>query len=86
MEILMLEILKQYVAQFPDWLITMFLVMGSFRVVMKPLVALVQLIVKETPTPEDDKFVAKVMESKTYKTVCFVLDWVVSLKLPQKKK
>lgn len=85
MDMLILEIMKQYVNQFPDWLITVFLIMGSARVVMKPLVALVQLIVKETPSQDDDKWLAKVMDSKTYKTVCFVLDWVVSLKLPRKK-
>jgi len=84
MEELLTMVLNQYISQLPAWLVSILVVIGSLRVIVKPLVALIRAIVKETPSPKDDAWLAKVMASKVYKTVLFCLDWVASIKLPKK--
>lgn len=59
-------------------------IMGLARACMKPIMVAVQEVVKITPSVNDDAFLAKVIESKTYNTICFVLDYALSIKLPKK--
>ena len=61
-------------------------IIGTLRVVMKPLVAGVQAVVAATPSASDDVAVSKVLDSKIYKAVTFALDWIASLKFPQAPK
>ena len=60
------------------------LFMGAARLVFKPLTLLVDAFVKITPKKTDDAWWLKVQESKWFKLVSPVLDYVLSLKLPKK--
>lgn len=53
---------------------------GTVRLVMKPIVTAVHAVVEATPTKKDDVFLGKVKENKTVKTAKFVLDWLTSIK------
>lgn len=56
------------------------------RLFFKPVVSLAQAYVQVTPSVKDDEKLQKLMESKSYKSVAYLLDWFASLKLPQAKK
>lgn len=59
-------------------------IMGLARLCMKPIMAAAGEVVKITPSVKDDEFLGKLLANPIYKGVCFVLDWVLSLKLPKK--
>ena len=61
-------------------------IVGTLRLIMKPIVSGVQGVVAATPSKSDDEAVNKVLESKIYKAVTFVLDWIASIKFPQAPK
>jgi len=56
-------------------------VMGSCRIVMKPLLVLVHTIVDQTHSQKDEEILNKVENSKVFKTVLFVLDYLFSIKM-----
>ena len=58
---------------------------GTLRLVMKPIVTAAQAITAATPTTKDDAVVAEVVASKWYKGLSFVLDYLASIKLPAAK-
>jgi hypothetical protein len=60
-------------------------IMATARLVIKPIMSALLTIFASTSFP----FLAKVAEfsdNKIYKIIAFILDWVVSLKLPKKPK
>jgi hypothetical protein len=59
-------------------------IIGSLRLIIKPLMGLIEAYVAITPTKNDDLLPAKIMESKAYKSIIYILDWFASLKLPKK--
>jgi len=61
------------------------MVMGSIRIVMKPVMVCLKAIAAATETKKDDELIEQVEASKAYKTISFLLDWVLSVKLPEKK-
>ena len=60
-------------------------VIGFFRVIFKPLMTLIEKVVEATPTKSDDERLAKIKESKVYKGVAWVVDYLLPVKLPVKK-
>lgn len=61
-------------------------VVGSLRLVNKPLFAALKAIVEFTYwTEKDNILLAKIESSKVYKGFVFVLDWLTSIKLPKDK-
>jgi len=84
MEVFLKLGLEQLVGQYPI-VVSIILVMGSLRVIMKPLMSLLQAIAKETSTPKDNELLAKLLDNKIYKALSFCLDFVASVKLPKKK-
>lgn len=61
-------------------------IVGSLRLVFKPLVTALKDIAKLTWwTSYDDDLLAGFEKSKVYTTICWVLDWLASVKLPGKK-
>jgi hypothetical protein len=68
----------------PEWLMVVIMIMGSLRLVVKPVLELVKAIVLITPSKNDDELPAKIEKSGVYKAVIFVLDWFASIK-PVKK-
>jgi hypothetical protein len=79
------SILELYAAKLPDWLLSLLLVVGSLRVLFKPLLALAYAVVSITPSEKDDELVKKIENSKVLKALVFVIDWFASIKLPKKK-
>ena len=63
------------------WIITVLLIIGALRVVIKPLMSAAHSIAAATPGTDDDKIVDKVEHSKIYGWLCFALDWLTSIKL-----
>lgn len=80
----MLELITELIGKYP-WVQTVLVVVGVMRVVFKPLFSLLQSAALATPSPKDDSFLSAVMESKIYKGVAYVLDYLGSIKLPSKQ-
>ncbi len=56
-------------------------IIGSLRVLIKPLMEALKVIVSITPSKSDDKIPEQVEKSKAYKVVIFCLDWFASIKI-----
>lgn len=52
----------------------------------KPLFTLLHKYVEATASSSDNELLNKVENSKVYKAISYLLDWVVRVKLPQPKK
>jgi hypothetical protein len=59
-------------------------VMGSARLILKPLMVFLKEAVLATPSDKDDLVLNKVEASKIYKALVFLLDYLFSLKLKNK--
>jgi len=64
-------------------------VMASARIFAKPISGLLQsgltklaLYALATPEQDDDLWVKRIVTNKTYRFVAFLLDWILSIKLP----
>lgn len=77
--------LIQIINSSAPWLYQVIFYIGLARLIMKPVMTAVQEIVNLTPSPKDDEFLGVVLNSKIYKTITWALDYVASIKLPQKK-
>lgn len=64
--------------------IQVLVIIGSLRLVIKPIMGLIEAYVLITPSKKDDQLPAKIKENKIYKSVVYLLDWFASLKLPKK--
>jgi len=56
------------------------------RIVFKPLFKILGRYVELTVEKDDDKKLHKIMDSKAYKMAVFIVDMLVSVKLPKIKK
>lgn len=79
------SVLEVYAVSLPAPLVAIILIIGSLRVVFKPLFALAYAIVSVTPSKKDDEVVKKVEEHKITKAILFALDYIASIKFPPKK-
>lgn len=74
-----------YATQYPI-VATILLGVGFLRLCIKPIMTMLQAYVKMTPYDSDDLWLASFEQSKGYKIFVYVLDWLVSIKLPEKPK
>lgn len=74
--------LKEYVIKFP-LLGTIINVMITSRIVVKPLMSALMTIYKDKPQFTFLSFTVEVTEAKWYKSLAFILDWLLSIKLPK---
>lgn len=58
--------------------------LGMLRLCIKPVMTILQVYVKWTPYDNDDKWLASLEESKGYKLLVYLLDWILSVKVPKK--
>lgn len=79
----MIEMVIAFALKYPATA-SVLMVMGVARAVFKPLFALLQAYVASTPSKSDDEALAKIEKSKVVTTAAWVLDYVASIKLPQK--
>jgi hypothetical protein len=56
-------------------------IIGSLRLLLKPLMGLLEAFVTITPSKTDDLLPEKIKANKVYKSVVYLLDWLASLKL-----
>src|SRR3954466_849220 len=64
------------------WITTVVLVIGSLRILFKPVMLAIESYVKQTPSESDDARLAKFEGGFIYKTIAFALDFGASIKLP----
>lgn len=67
------------------WIQHVIAVLVVCRLVFKPAFAILGKYVELTIEKDDDKKLHKIMESKWYKLAVFVVDMLVSVKLPKLK-
>jgi len=68
------------------WIFTILAVVGVARMVLKPLMSFFHTYVKATKSLKDDKLYNKISNSKIYKGIIWVLDYLFSIKLIGNKK
>lgn len=76
------ELLIALIQKYPV-LATVALVMGSLRMVFKPIMAALSAYYEGTPDPNDGGWLVKFKESKVYAGISFALDYAASIKLPK---
>jgi hypothetical protein len=59
-------------------------IIGTARAFMKPIMSFLHEFVVLTPTLKDDEILKKLEDSKIFKVVLYVLDWILSLKFIKK--
>ena len=65
---------------------TLLIIIGFLRLAVKPLMTILQAFVKLTPYDSDDQWLKSFEQSKSYKLIVYMMDWVLSVKLPEKPK
>lgn len=78
MELLLLDLVSKYPV-----VAGVIAVVGILRLVVKPLMSIVEAVVLETASKKDDEAVAKVKDSGIYKGLIWVVDYLASVKLPK---
>jgi hypothetical protein len=81
----MIQNLLMTLLQKQPWFATVIAVMGTARLIAKPIMTAIREVIKATPTQVDDSALSKFEQSKIYKGLCFVVDWLFSVKLPGAK-
>jgi hypothetical protein len=67
-------------------LMMLFVAMGILRAIFKPIMVAVEAYVKSTPWQGDDEWFERVKAGKVYRAVAFLVDYLVSVKLPKAKE
>lgn len=83
---LLRPVLEVALSYLPANAVAILLLVGGLRVLFKPVMAALEAIAIYTPTKKDDKLYQELKESKAYKILRFVVDYIASIKLPEKKK
>lgn len=68
------------------WAIAVIVFLQAARVVFKPLCAAAQTYVDNTVDKSDDEILVAVQRHWAFKALAFVLDWSLSIKIPEKKE
>jgi hypothetical protein len=63
-------------------IVSILVVVGIMRMIFKPIMSLIESIVKATPSDKDDLFLSKCEASAWYRWLWWVLDWLGSIKPP----
>lgn len=58
---------------------------GVFRLVFKPAMSFLHAVAEATPTQKDNAALAKFESGKAYKSLVWIVDYLLSVKLPVKK-
>jgi hypothetical protein len=74
---------EAYAGKF-GWLVSAISIIGTLRLLVKPVIAVIEVVVKLTPSTKDDNLHNELLDNKIMKAVLFVLDWLASLKIVKK--
>lgn len=77
-----IALIQLLIAKAP-WLASVIVVMGTTRLIFKPLFVFLRSVADATPTPKDNELLDQAEKSKVYTAISFLLDWVGSIKLPK---
>jgi hypothetical protein len=69
------------VVQSHPWVASLLILIGSLRLLFKPIMSLVRSRIAATPTTEDDAQLQRVMSSWWYQALAWTLDFVASIKI-----
>lgn len=78
MDLLLLDLVGKYPV-----IATVIAIVGILRIVIKPLVSIMENVAAATETKADDVVVEKVKTSAIYKGLVWLIDYVASVKLPK---
>lgn len=81
----MKEQIEAYILAHP-WMLTTIIILQGARVIFKPLCLAAQTYVDNTVDKADDEILIAVQRHWAFKAVAFVLDWSLSIKIPEKKE
>jgi hypothetical protein len=59
--------------------------MGTLRLLVKPVMTILHVVVKLTPYDKDDQWLTKLEGSKAYAAFLYLLDWFASVKVGSKQ-
>ena len=82
---LLKPVLEVLLGFLPESAVAAIVLIGGLRVVFKPLMALLEAVSVYTLSKKDDEIYKNISEGNTYKTFKFVVDYIASIKLPEKK-
>ncbi len=57
-------------------------IIGSARIIFKPLMTLLETIAEQTETPVDNEWLESFKDSKVYTVIIFIIDYILSIKKP----
>lgn len=75
-----IELLKEY-----PWFANLVVIMGSLRVIFKPLFSLIDAVIAATPNQDDDKAWLAFKQSKAASLLIWLIDYIASVKIPKGK-
>jgi peptidoglycan L-alanyl-D-glutamate endopeptidase CwlK len=78
----MTEIIIGFLSANPHFAVLL-TVVSFCRAVFKPTCALIQLYVDSTPTIKDNEAWKSLQENKIFKSLAFIMDYFLSIKLPK---
>lgn len=80
-----MDLLNNLVEQYP-WLGGLAMLMGSLRLIMKPLFTVIDKYVESTPETSDNEKWESFKSSKTVKYLAWFMDYIASVKLNTESK
>lgn len=85
------EIISTIIQQILAWALqypviaSILMVIGTLRLIMKPLMTFLNELVIIIPGDTDNQILSSVENSKWFKGLMYVLDWFASIKFPVKR-
>lgn len=70
-----------FMAKYPQ-VGTVLMIVGTLRLIFKPLTTFLHQVVDATPTVRDNEILDRIEKSKAFKVVAWALDYFASVKLP----
>ena len=67
------------------WIAVILSVMGTARLVIKPIFSVAHIIVNQTTSNKDNQILDKIEQSKAYRAITWLFDYLFSIKLIGKK-
>jgi hypothetical protein len=64
-----------------EWIKTTVIVIGSLRLVLKPVFSVLRTYVDLTASVKDNEWLKRLEEHKITKAIIYALDWLASVKL-----
>ncbi len=80
-----MDLILELSTKYPS-LATVIMVVGTLRLLVKPLMSFLREFVQITPTHTDNAWLKRLEESKWWKAALYFLDWFGSIKLQKKPK